>query len=87
MGRWQAQKVIRDRLVGLAAKTTPGMVGAAPRCFKEDIGWRQRLRGEGDLDDKAKADLLAIGGLRNAADAVSRLHLPLIPISEPPSPS
>ena len=47
------------------------------RCrysFSERIVWTEPLRGRIDPTDKEKQDALAIGGLRNAADSVSRLH-------------
>ena len=50
------------------------MLPAAPRDFKETIAWRQRLRGNVESDPKTQAYLLAIGGLRNAAESVNRLH-------------
>ncbi len=50
------------------------MLAVSPRKFAETVEWRQRLRGVVDIDDKTKADNLAIGGLRNAAESLSRLH-------------
>jgi hypothetical protein len=54
-------------------RQSPVLLPVAPRNFSETIEWRQRLRGTVEIDDKSKADLLAIGGLRNAAESVSRL--------------
>ena len=41
----------------------------------EKITWREPMRGTIPLTDKEIADQQAIGGLRNAADSVGRLHL------------
>ncbi len=61
-------------LVARPARSSTVMLVAAPRSFSEDIVWRQRLRGNVGDDDKTLADAMAIGGLRNAAASVSRLH-------------
>jgi hypothetical protein len=50
------------------------MLNPAPRNFSEQIEWRQRLRGTVEIDEKAAADHRAIGGMRNAAEAVGKLH-------------
>ena len=71
----------------MAIYTTPPVQLSAPktdnsetlkRCrfsFAERITWSEPLRGTIPLTDKEIADNLAIGGLRNAADSVDRLHL------------
>ena len=43
--------------------------------FSERITWLEPLRGSVQPTDKEAADAHAIGGLRNAAESVSRLHL------------
>jgi hypothetical protein len=57
-------------------RPSPVILDKAPahRTFTEAIAWRQRLRGIVEPDAKEMADMLAIGGLRNAADSVGRLH-------------
>ena len=42
--------------------------------FSEKVTFTQPLRGTIPLTDKEIADRMAIGGLRNAPDSVSRLH-------------
>ncbi len=63
---------------GTKSKKRPSPVILNPqperRNFSESIAWRHRLRGTVEPDEKEKADNLAIGGLRDAAKAVSRLH-------------
>ncbi len=53
---------------------SPIMMNVAPRNFSEDIEWRQRLRGAVEVDAKAEANHRAIGGMRNAAQALGKLH-------------
>ena len=43
--------------------------------FKEQISWLEPLRGTIQPTDKEAADNLAIGGLRNTAASVGRLHM------------
>ena len=43
--------------------------------FSEHIIWTEPLRGTIPLTDKEIADNFAIGGLRNTADSVNRLHI------------
>ena len=44
-------------------------------CFKEKIHWTEPLRGHHHCTEKELEDNLAIGGLRDAANSVGRLHL------------
>jgi hypothetical protein len=46
----------------------------ARRDFSDTITWRHRLRGSVEPDEKEKADKLSIGGLRNTAESVGKLH-------------
>lgn len=58
-----------------AAATDRGHVDKRARLrFSERITWLEPLRGAIQPTDKETADAHAIGGLRNAADSVGRLH-------------
>ena len=43
--------------------------------FAERVQWSQRVRGAVAMTEKEEADRRAIGGLRDASDSVSRLHM------------
>ena len=43
--------------------------------FAERVQWSQRVRGAVAMTEKEEADRRAIGGLRDAADSVNRMHM------------
>ena len=69
---------VADKTKRRAPPTMEDTQSKLKRCrfrFTEQIIWTEPLRGTTPLTEKEIANNLAIGGLRNTADSVSRLHV------------